>query len=63
MEFISQHHTELKEEFETFEPVAIDRWPENINFDGKESLKKSATGITAANFDEYAVQFMEGVLP
>ncbi|HTA27520.1 MAG TPA: hypothetical protein VK809_07025 [Bacteroidia bacterium] len=61
MEFISQH-PELKEEFESFEQVTLtDR--ENINFDKKELLKKSVTGINAANFDEHAIQFVEGTLP
>jgi len=60
MEFISQH-PELKEEFESFESVKINE-AEGISFNNKELLKKSAKGINAANFDEYAIQQVEGTL-
>ena len=60
MEFISQH-PEIKEEFESFESIALNE-AEEISFDKKELLKKSSNGINAGNFDEYAIQQVEGIL-
>ncbi len=61
MDFVAQH-PELKEEFENFEAVSLTD-SENIAFDKKELLKKSTAGINESNFDEHAVQYMEGTLP
>ncbi|HTB32205.1 MAG TPA: hypothetical protein VK808_09275 [Bacteroidia bacterium] len=60
MEFVAKH-PELKEEFENVELIALTD-TDKIKFDKKESLKKSLTGINTANFDEYAIQFVEGTL-
>jgi len=46
MDFVAQH-PELKEEFESFEPITISEG-EGINFDKKELLKKTSTAINAA---------------
>jgi hypothetical protein len=60
MDFISQH-PELKEEFESFEPITLnDR--EEIKFNAKDTLKKQQSGVTSGNFDEYAIGFVEGTL-
>lgn len=58
MQFISEH-PELKEEFESFEPVTL-QIAEEIKYDKKDALKKQLTGINPSNFDEYAVEYMEG---
>ncbi len=60
MEFIAQN-PELKDEFESFQEVTLND-TEGIKFSDKESLKKSALGINAANFEEYAVAHVEGSL-
>ncbi len=60
MDFLA-HHPELKEEFESYEPVSLND-KEEIKFEGKESLKKSLTPVNANNFDEFAVQYIEGTL-
>jgi len=60
MDFISQH-PELREEFESFEPITLNDI-EGIKYDGKQGLKKEAGGINPSNFDEYAVEYVEGTI-
>ncbi len=61
MDFIAQN-PELKEEFESFELIAL-KDAEGIKFDNKETLKKRRAGINASNFEEYAIEHVEGTLP
>lgn len=61
MEFI-ELHPELKEEFESFEPITLNDSNE-ISYDEKDILKKTLTGISSSNFDEHAVEYIEGTLP
>ncbi len=61
MEFIARH-PELKEEFESFESVSLNDLAEEIKFENKESLKRSAANISASNFDDTAIQYVEGTL-
>src|SRR6185312_12732825 len=60
MDFIARH-PELKEEFESYEPVSLTS-KEEIKFDFKDSLKKPVTYINANNFDEFAAEYIEGTL-
>ncbi|HSY77863.1 MAG TPA: hypothetical protein VK890_13440, partial [Bacteroidia bacterium] len=55
-------HPELKQEFESFENVSLNDLEETIKFENKESLKKSISPVNASNFDEIAVQYVEGSL-
>ena len=50
MDFIARH-PELKEEFESYEPVTL-HTKEEIKFDLKDSLKKPVTAVNTTNFDE-----------
>jgi hypothetical protein len=61
MQFL-QEHPELREEFESFEAITI-KDEETISFEEKDNLKKQTTTINASNFDEFAIEFMEGTLP
>jgi len=61
MDFISQH-PELREEFESFEAIELSE-TEGIKFDKKELLKKQSATINPSNFDEHAIQYVEGTLP
>lgn len=61
MEFLSRH-PELREEFESFEPITL-KDAETIKYDEKETLKKQFTGINTNNFEEYAIEYIEGTLP
>jgi hypothetical protein len=61
MEFIEKH-PELREEFESFEPIILTD-TEEIIYNKKETLKKTTPGINAANFEEYAIESIEGILP
>ena len=54
-------HPELREEFESFEPITLQD-AEGIKYDGKEALKKQLVVISSSNFDEYAIGCMEGTL-
>ncbi len=60
MEFVAQH-PELKEELESFEPIIL-KDAEGIEFNGKEDLKKDLKGINATNFEESAIDYVEGNL-
>ena len=55
-------HPELREEFESFEPIILQA-AEGIKYDGKETLKKNLEGINSSNFDAYAIEYIEGNLP
>ncbi|HWY98681.1 MAG TPA: hypothetical protein VNY36_06325 [Bacteroidia bacterium] len=55
-------HPELKQEFESFENISLNDLEETIKFENKESLKKSITPVNASNFDEMAIQYVEGSL-
>lgn len=61
MKFI-ELHPEFKEEFENFEPITLNDADE-INYDKKDTLKKTLTGISSFNFDELAIEYVEGTLP
>ncbi len=61
MEFITIH-PELKEEFESFEPVTL-KDTEGIRYESKETLKKHLTSINPSNFEEHAINSIEGTLP
>lgn len=61
MEFLSGH-PELREEFESFEPITL-KEIEAITYNEKEALKKQSAGINPSNFDEYAIEYVEGTLP
>ena len=61
MKFIAKH-PELKEEFESFEPVILQAG-DKIKYDAKEALKKQGSNISHSNFDEYAIEYVEGTLP
>lgn len=61
MEFLLQH-PELRAEFESFEPITL-KDTEEVAYEEKEALKKQLTGINASNFDEYAIEYIEGNLP
>lgn len=61
MEFLSRH-PELKEELESFEAVTLNA-PLKITYEEKENLKKYTGKITSSSFDEYAVEYVEGILP
>ncbi len=54
-------HPELQDEFESFEAVSLND-VEEIKFENKESLKRSVSPVNASNFDEIAVQHIEGTL-
>ena len=54
-------HPELQQEFESFEAVTLNDI-EEIKFENKESLKRSVTPVNASNFDELAVEYVEGTL-
>lgn len=60
MEFLSLH-PELREEFESFEPVTLQD-VEEIAYQEKDALKKQNTGINPGNFDELAIEYVEGTL-
>jgi len=60
MEFLSRH-PELREEFESFEPVTLQD-VEEVTYEGKDALKKQSAGVNPANFDELAVEYVEGIL-
>jgi len=60
MDFLALH-PELKQEFESFESVSLTDFDE-IKFEHKELLKRSITSVNASNFDEIAVQYIEGTL-
>ena len=60
MDFLAMH-PELKQEFEGFEAVTLND-AEEIKFENKELLKRSVTPVNASNFDELAVEYMEGTL-
>ncbi len=60
MDFLAMH-PELKQEFENFESVSLTDFDE-IKFENKESLKRSVAPVNASNFDEIAVQYIEGTL-
>lgn len=60
MQFVEQH-PELREEFESFEPITlIDSGL--IKYDAKASLKKEQKGIDTSNFEEYAIGYVEETL-
>ncbi|MGP8214986.1 MAG: hypothetical protein ACLQQ4_05435 [Bacteroidia bacterium] len=61
MDFLALH-PELMHEFESFEPVSLNDIDEGIKFENKASLKKSVTPVNASNFDEIAVQYIDGTL-
>jgi hypothetical protein len=54
-------HPELIHEFESFEAVSLNDI-EEIRFENKESLKRSVSPVNTSNFDEIAVQHIEGTL-
>jgi len=60
-EFLARH-PELKEEFESFESVSLNELAEEITFENKESLKRSVANISASNFDDTAIQYIEETL-
>ncbi len=60
MDFLARH-PELKHEFESFESVSLTDI-EEIKFENKESLKRSAASVTAASFDDIAIEYVEGSL-
>jgi len=60
MDFLTLH-PDLQEEFESFESVSLTDFDE-IKFENKESLKRSVAPVNASNFDEIAVQHIEGTL-
>lgn len=60
MEFLSRH-PELREEFESFEPVTLEDI-EEVTYQGKDALKKQNAGVNPANFDELAIEYIEGTL-
>jgi hypothetical protein len=61
MEFIAKH-PELKQDFESFEIITV-KDDERITFEQKQSLKKQQTKVNTSNFDEYAIDYIEGNLP
>lgn len=60
MDFLAQH-PELKQEFESFEAVTLNDI-EEVTFENKESLKKFVAPVNASNFDEIAIEYVEGTL-
>lgn len=61
MDFITLHPV-LREEFESYEPIAL-KAAEGVTYHEKDTLKKQLAGINATNFDKYAVEYVEGTLP
>jgi len=59
MDFIAKN-PELREELESFEPITLK--DTKINYSEKQALKKQLTGINPSNFDEYAIEYVEGTL-
>jgi len=59
-DFISKH-PELREELESFEPLSLQDI-EGIKYEDKKALKKQQTGINSSNFDEFAIEYIEGTL-
>ncbi len=55
-----EKHPELKEEFESFENIALPEENEPASFQGKESLKKAL--VNEANYEEYFIASAEGIL-
>ncbi len=59
MDFLSQH-PELKEEFESFDPLTLQDAEKTV-YAEKEALKKQ--GINPYTFDNYAIEYIERTLP
>jgi hypothetical protein len=61
MEFLEKN-PQLKEEFEGFESITL-KDTEEIKYEGKEILKRQNIGVNPSNFDEFAIEYLEGTLP
>jgi hypothetical protein len=59
MLFVEQH-PHLKAELESFESISLNDFEDDTIFAGKDKLKKA---VTADNFEEMAIAFVEGTLP